>query len=61
MRNHILTAAAVAMALAAPASADLTGEAAPEINPKEWIGKAPGQTLKSLRGKAVILEFFATW
>ena len=60
MRTHMLTAA-VALALAVPASADLKGEAAPEINPKEWIGKAPGQTLKSLRGKAILLEFFATW
>jgi hypothetical protein len=38
------------------------GDKAPEINAKEWvntIGQAPN--LKSLRGQAVLIEFWATW
>ena len=38
------------------------GKAAPEIKAKDWVnnlGAAP--SLASLRGQAVVLEFWATW
>ncbi|MCI0342018.1 MAG: hypothetical protein L0216_12880 [Planctomycetales bacterium] len=57
-------AAAVLAGMGAPASAgdkQLKGETAPEIKVKSWIGTPPGASLKDLRGKAVLLEFFATW
>lgn len=37
-----------------------TAEPAPEIKIKEWIGQEPA-TLASLRGKIVLLDFWATW
>jgi thiol-disulfide isomerase/thioredoxin len=37
------------------------GEAAPEISAKEWINLKPPLTLASLRGKVVLVEFWATW
>ncbi len=63
MRGATLVPVVLA-ALAAPAFAgdkQLKGETAPEIKVKEWIGTPPGASLKDLRGKAVLLEFFATW
>jgi len=37
------------------------GQAAPELSAKEWINlKSPG-TLGDLRGKVVLVEFWATW
>ncbi len=38
----------------------LIGQTAPEISVKEWINGAPA-TLSSLRGRVVLLEFWATW
>lgn len=38
----------------------LLGEPAPEIQVKEWVKGAPA-TLLSLRGRVVLLEFWATW
>ncbi|MDQ3817784.1 MAG: TlpA family protein disulfide reductase, partial [Acidobacteriota bacterium] len=38
----------------------LIGEPAPEIKVKEWINSAP-LSLAGLRGRIVLLEFWATW
>lgn len=59
-----MLSAVVATMIAAPALAggDLVGEAGPELEIKEWCGTDNlGNSLKSMRGKAVIIEFFATW
>ncbi len=38
----------------------LVGQPAPEIEVKEWISGEPA-TLAALRGKVILLEFWATW
>jgi thiol-disulfide isomerase/thioredoxin len=38
----------------------LIGQEAPEISVKEWINSGPA-TLSELRGRVVLLEFWATW
>ena len=38
------------------------GKAAPEINGKTWFNQLGAEpTLASLRGSAVMIEFWATW
>ncbi|MDE3066245.1 MAG: TlpA family protein disulfide reductase [Verrucomicrobiota bacterium] len=37
------------------------GEAAPEISAKEWIYSGKPLTLADLRGKVVLVDFWATW
>jgi thiol-disulfide isomerase/thioredoxin len=37
------------------------GEAAPEISAREWINLNGPATLAGLRGKVVLVEFWATW
>jgi thiol-disulfide isomerase/thioredoxin len=37
------------------------GQAAPDISAKEWLNLKAPPTLASLRGKVVLLEFWATW
>ncbi len=37
------------------------GESAPEISAKAWINLKDPLTLASLRGKVVVVEFWATW
>ena len=37
------------------------GEMAPEISAAEWINGKDSPTLKGLRGKVVVLDFWATW
>ena len=37
------------------------GQPAPDISAKEWINLKAPATLASLRGKVVLLEFWATW
>jgi len=38
---------------------DLEGKPAPELAPDQWIGDST--TLESLRGRVVVLDFWATW
>jgi hypothetical protein len=70
MRNRMLSLTLLGTllgAFATPAAAQtgwkkLDGQKAPSIVAKEWLNagkKAP--TAKELRGKVIILEFFATW
>jgi len=54
----------LALALAArPAAAGgpAVGEAAPEIAAKEWLNADEAPSLAKLRGKIVVVEFWATW
>lgn len=55
----------VALALLATAGSaewiNLTGSKAPDFPVKEWFNKAEGKSLADFRGKAVLLEFWATW
>jgi thiol-disulfide isomerase/thioredoxin len=37
------------------------GSAAPEVAAKDWLNAANAQSLKALRGKTVLVEFWATW
>jgi hypothetical protein len=60
----LLTGAALLLGAPAVAAPDLppAGTVAPEIAAKTWynhLGKNPD--LESLRGKAILLEFWATW
>lgn len=41
--------------------ADLKGKPAPNFRVDEWINPAEGETLEDFRGKAVLVEFWATW
>ena len=66
MFKRALFSVGLAALVAAPASAtpnggDLDGEQAPDINVAEWVRGNRGTSLKALRGKAVLIEFFATW
>ena len=40
---------------------DLAGEKAPDFEVKQWFNKAEGSSLADFRGKAILLEFWATW
>jgi len=58
----VTVAAAMALAGSAPAAeeASLVGQPAPEISAQYWLNSQP-LTLKALRGKVVVVEFWATW
>ena len=67
MRNGVLTLVLLG-ALAASAAAQqsgwkkLDGQKAPAITAKEWLNAGKkGPDLSALRGKVILLEFFATW
>jgi len=40
---------------------DLAGEKAPDFEVTQWFNKAEGSSLGDFRGKAILLEFWATW
>jgi len=50
------------LTLGPPAVADqnLVGKSAPEIAASEWLNSKP-MSLKALKGKVVVVEFWATW
>ena len=53
---------ALAIAMASPTLAqDMVGEDAPDAEIKEWIKGDAFSSFKNVRGKAIVLEFFATW
>lgn len=61
--NVFVTVFVVQLALSIAASsgwADLVGKPAQEITVGDWLNSDP-LTLKDLRGKIVVLEFWATW
>lgn len=62
MFTRVLAAtAALSVAMAAPALAQVgEGDAAPDVQIKEWVKGNACKSLKDMRGKAVLLEFFAT-
>jgi hypothetical protein len=63
-RMKRLGTAMVLLAAAQGARAEwmnLTGAKAPDFPVKEWFNKAEGKSLSDFRGKAVLLEFWATW
>jgi thiol-disulfide isomerase/thioredoxin len=53
-------AAAVVLAIAVPAVRAQEDRQPKEINAKGWIN-SPGVTLAKLKGKVVVVEFWATW
>lgn len=56
-----LTGIGLVLLAAAPLSAQLgEGEKAPEFEIKEALNKAPAR-FQELRGKVLMLDFFATW
>jgi hypothetical protein len=38
-----------------------TGEEAPNVEVTTWFNQADGSSLADFRGKAVLLEYWATW
>jgi len=66
MRTRILTIALLG-AFALPVAAQsgwkkLDGQRAPAITAKEWLNAGKNApAAKELRGKVILLEFFATW
>jgi hypothetical protein len=64
MFNRAMVLGALAASLiASPALAEgeMVGDVAPDVQIKEWLGgNAACKSLKDLRGKAVLIEFFST-
>jgi len=40
---------------------DLVGKEAPSFEVKQWFNKAEGSAISDFRGKAILVEFWATW
>lgn len=58
----IMLAIVMIMAPACVVEADgFVGKPAPEIQVEEWINAPERTNLATLRGKVVLLEFWATW
>ena len=57
----VMTALVIGV-LGVPATANVeVGQAAPEISAKSWINAPSNLSLAKLRGKIVVVEFWATW
>jgi thiol-disulfide isomerase/thioredoxin len=61
VKAAVVTAAVFLGVAAVEAGADLVGKEAPEIKADGWFNSEKGVTLKTLRGKPVVVEFWATW
>lgn len=65
MRTIALSALAAVCGLllwAAPCRADVSvGQAAPDLRITEWLNADGPVTIEGLRGKVILLEFWATW
>jgi hypothetical protein len=63
MITRALTLAAVlGSSIFVPALAqDMVGDEAPDAAIKEWVVGNACKSFKDLRGKAILVEFFATW
>jgi len=59
LMSVLVTTLAFGAAHAAQAAA-LVGKAAPEVSVQDWLNSPP-LTLAALRGKIVVVEFWATW
>ena len=64
--RHVIKAAVVTAAVflgvaAVEAGSNLLGKDAPEIQADGWLNTEKSVTLKDLRGKPVVVEFWATW
>lgn len=56
--------AVILLAAATTARAEwenLDGQDAPSFPVEKWFNPAEGSTIADLRGKAILLEFWATW
>lgn len=59
-----LSTAAVLLAAATTVHAGwqhLNGQEAPSFEVEKWFNPTDGSTIEDLRGKAILLEFWATW
>ncbi len=59
--NRIGTAMLLVAAAAGADWKSLTGEEAPNVEVTQWFNQAEGSSLADFRGKAVLLEYWATW
>jgi len=59
-----LSTAVILIAVATTARAgwqQLDGREAPSFEVEKWFNPAEGSTIDDLRGKTILLEFWATW
>lgn len=62
MRTSLFLVPLLASAVAPALPAQLKpGVPAPEIEARSWFNDPPGTSLAALRGRVVLLEFWATW
>ena len=61
LKRVVAMGAVLSVAMAVPAYAQVdVGDEAPDVQIKAWVKGNVCNSLKELRGKAVLIEFFAT-